>query len=266
MPKLDPIPNLQVFADSDALAHAAAVHVSLSARDSISARGRFTLALAGGSTPEKTYKLLAGPEFVKEIYWDRVFLFFGDERFVSLTDADRSNYDLARRTLLNAVPVPHDQVFPVDTALPNADDAARAYELTISDALMADTDPISGLPVFDLILLGLGDDGHTLSLFPHAAALTRNDALVVSSPPGTLPPPVDRITLTFPVVNAAREALFLVAGAKKAEALQDILENQPTRDDRPAAAVTLPNGTVTYFVDEAAAGNLGPATRQRKAD
>jgi 6-phosphogluconolactonase len=257
---MPPSPFLHVFPDADALARGAAAHFAASARASIAARGRFTVALAGGSTPEKTYRLLAGGEFAREIDWPRVLFFFGDERFVPRTDAVRSNYGLAARTLLLPIGAAPDRVFPVDTGLPMPGDAARAYEAVLRAEFAGDATP-DGIPVFDLVLLGLGDDGHTASLFPHAAALDRKDALAVASPPGALPPPVNRITLTFPVLNAARQALFLIAGENKALALHDILEGGASIADRPAAGVDPPVGKLIYFVDVAAAASLSALNR-----
>ena len=252
--------DLLIFPDSDTLARDAARRVRDFARAAAGERGRFTIALAGGSTPEKTYQLLAQAEFDHEIPWEAVLVFFGDERFVPHADAERSNYHLARRTLLSAVGIGSDHVFPIDTSLPSPEDAARAYEATLRAVL---GDSSGAVPVFDLILLGLGDDGHTASLFPRAAALHQMDALAVASPPGILPPPVDRITLTFPVLNAARNVLFLIAGSNKAEALRDILENDPSVEERPAKGVSPANGTLTYLVDEAAAALLTPTTREK---
>jgi 6-phosphogluconolactonase len=156
--------------------------------------------------------------------------------------------------------VPADRVYPVPVQGATADDAAAAYEETLVTVLGARDRRRP--PRFDLILLGLGDDGHTASLFPHAASLSVTDRWVVASPPGTLPPPVDRITLTYPVLNAARRVIFLVSGEKKAVILQEVLEGQPRPEERPAAGVRsgatpgAVNGTVEWLVDEAAARRL----------
>jgi 6-phosphogluconolactonase len=241
--------ELVVCRDADQLAAAAADRILQAADEAVRARGRFTLVLSGGSTPEKTYTLLAQPERASRIDWSKTYLFFGDERCVPRDDP-RGNYHMAALSLLGRAPVPADHVFPVPTdAKGPADAAAYARTLAAFFALPPEGSP----PRFDLVLLGLGDDGHTASLFPGAAALAEDRAWVTWSPPGTLPPPVDRVTLTFPVLNAARRVMFLVAGANKAGPLLDVLEGQPTPNERPAAGVRPAEGELTWLVDEAAA-------------
>jgi 6-phosphogluconolactonase len=155
--------------------------------------------------------------------------------------------------------VPADRVYPVSVRLATAEAAAAAYEETIAGVLGAPDRRQP--PRFDLILLGLGDDGHTASLFPNAASLSVTNRWVVSSPPGTLPPPVERITLTYPVLNAARRVIFLVAGDKKAVVLRELLEGQPRPEERPAAGVRPIEGTVEWLVDAAAASALTRRSR-----
>jgi 6-phosphogluconolactonase len=251
-------PTLTIANDAEALAACAAGRFLQAAGDAIRRDGRFTVALAGGSTPEKLYTLLAQPEYAARVDWGQSALFLGDERFVPLDDP-RSNYALIQRTLLAAAIVPADQVFPVPVQLATVDEAAAAYEETLAaDFGVADR---RRPPRFDLILLGLGDDGHTASLFPHAPSLAVADRWVVGTPPGTLPPPVDRITLTYPVLNAARRVIFLVSGEKKAAVLQEVLEGQPRPEARPAAGVRPADGTVEWLVDEAAAHALTRRSR-----
>jgi 6-phosphogluconolactonase len=244
-------PSLLICKDSRLLAALAADFVTECAQEAIEQRGRFLLVLAGGSTPEETYSLLAQPERSGAIDWPKTYFFFGDERFVPPGD-DHSNYGMARRTLLAHVPVQPLQVFPVPTQAKSAAEAAARYDAELTRFFNLDSNHGTP-PRFDLILLGLGEDGHTASLFPEAAALGVDDAWVTWSRPGVLPPPVDRITMTYPALNAARNVAFLVVGANKARALHDILEGHATRDDRPAAGVQLVNGAVTWLVDENAA-------------
>jgi 6-phosphogluconolactonase len=254
-----PQPTLTIANDAEDLAERAAGRLLQAAGEAISQNRRFTAALSGGSTPEKLYTLLAQPGYAARIDWQLCALFLGDERFVPLDDP-RSNYAMIQRTLLAAGTVPADRVYPVPVQRATADDAAAAYEETLVTVLGARDRRRP--PRFDLILLGLGDDGHTASLFPHAASLSVTDRWVVASPPGTLPPPVDRITLTYPVLNAARRVIFLVSGEKKAVILQEVLEGQPRPEERPAAGVRsgatpgAVNGTVEWLVDEAAARRL----------
>lgn len=244
--------DLIVTSGPDALAADAAEHILEAARQAIQERGRFTLVLSGGSTPEKMYRLLTEPGR-PTLDWSNTYLFFGDERFVPPEDS-RSNFSMVKRSLLDRASVPGDHVFPVPTDVKTPADAADKYAQTLGKffSIPVDQKP----PKFDMILLGLGDDGHTASLFPGAKALNAQDAWVTWSPPGTLPPPVDRITFTYPVLNAARQVLFLVSGAKKAEALRDVLERHPSPTVRPAAGVRPTDGTVTWLVDEAAASLL----------
>jgi 6-phosphogluconolactonase len=251
-------PELIVCEDSDKLAAEAAGLVIRCAREAVEERGRFTLVLTGGRAPEKMYTLLAETAGSESILWQKTYIFVADERFVP-PDDPRSNFGLARRTLLAGVPVPALQVFPVPTGEPTAAAAAARYAAELARFFPADfrdTRP----PRFDLILLGMGEDGHTASLFPGAAALEVEDAWVTWSPPGVLPPAVDRITMTYPVLNAARHVAFLVAGEKKAVALYDVLEGRADRNRRPAAGIQPRAGTLTWFVDQAAATLLSRKT------
>jgi len=241
--------TVTIFKDGGDLAAHAADFIVRVAREAIEARGRAMVALAGGTTPQATYEMLARPAHRSRIDWDHTYLFFGDERWVPANDPS-SNFAMVERTLLSSVSVPPGHVFPMPTHLATGADAAASYATTLADAF----GPPVGLPRFDLILLGLGTDGHTASLFPGAASLHLTDRWVVATPAGSLPPFVERITLTFPVLNAAREILFLVTGENKADALRDVLESHGGLEQRPAAGVHPGDGTLTWFVDEAAAG------------
>ncbi len=226
-------------------AAAAADLIVDAAAAAIERAGRFTLVLSGGRTPEKTYELLAAAPRTSAVDWSKVYLFFGDERFVPSGDA-RSNYALARRSLFSAsIPANHILAIPTNLPTPAAGAALYARLLASFFGLPPDGPP----PAFDLILLGLGDDGHTASLFPGAAALDEERAWVTASPPGTLPPLVDRITLTYPVLNAAKQVAFLVSGAGKAEAARDVLMRHAPRSERPAAGVKPTHGTVTWLFE-----------------
>lgn len=250
--------NLSICPDPDALALRAADLIVRSAIEAIEQRGRFTLVLAGGATPEKTYRRLAGSENAQKIDWSRIFVFLGDERFVPPNDPV-SNFGMVQRSLLDHVPVPKANVFPISTDCQSADKAAQQYGQMLA-RFFAQTLETAAPSSFDLILLGLGDDGHTASLFPGMPALEVNDAWVTWSPSGTLPPPVDRVTLTFPIINQARRVLFLVAGEKKAHVLHEILDSEPLFTKYPAAGVRPTAGSVTWLVDEMAAKLL---TRHR---
>lgn len=249
--------DLIVCSDADALAVRAAELIVRLAQQAIAQRGRFTLVLAGGSTPEKTYQCLANSETAAKIDWSKTFLFFGDERFVPADDF-ASNFGMVQRALLCRGHAPMENVFPVPTACEMAEIAAYEYGEQIAQ-FFGQTVRTAPPPSFDLVLLGLGDDGHTASLFPDMPALEVRDAWVTSSPPGRLPPPVERVTLTFPILNQARHVLFLVAGEKKASVLHEILESEPPVKKYPAAGIQPAGGTLTWLVDEAAANLLTPS-------
>ncbi|MBI3407279.1 MAG: 6-phosphogluconolactonase [Planctomycetes bacterium] len=244
--------NVEVlrFPNANALAADAAERIIRAAEAAVAARGRFLFVLAGGSTPEKTYALLAQSENARRLNWAATTILFGDERMVPPDDT-RSNFHMARSALLSKVPVPEKQILRIPT-----DRAPSACAQTYAAILNFGQPPSASPPVFDLILLGLGDDGHTASLFPGAAALKEQKAWVTWSPPGVLPPPVDRVTMTFPVLNAAREVMFLVAGANKAAPVKEVLEGMPTVEKYPAAGVQPTSGKLTWLLDEAAAALL----------
>jgi len=244
--------NVLIFPEETALAAAAAAFILRVAQDAIAERGRFTIALTGGSSPVKAYQLLAHTP-AERADWGKWEVFLGDDRFVS-PDDDRSNFGQARRTLLSHIPLSTDHIYPIATDAASPEEAALQYVETLGQVFDL---PVNGPPpVFDLILLGMGDDGHCASLFPHMPTLNVMDRWVISSPPGTLPPPVDRVTMTFPVLNAAREVLFLVSGFKKAIPLRDILEGGATPEVHPAAAVQPVQGELTWLLDTAAASLL----------
>ncbi len=243
-------PELMICRDPEELAAAAAERISWTAAESIAARGRFTLCLTGGSTPRRTYTLLARQQGPAAIDWSKTFLFFGDERFVP-PDDDRSNYKMVRQSLLQNASIAADHVFAIATNSSSPQQAAEEYARTLKTFFGG-----IGWPEFDLVLLGLGDDGHTASLFPGAAALRVTDRWVTSSPPGVLPPPVDRVTLTFPVFNAARQVMFLVSDENKAQAFAEVYQGRTSVEQRPAAGIRPANGHTVWLVDRAAAGGL----------
>jgi 6-phosphogluconolactonase len=212
-------------------------------------QSRFVVALSGGSTPARLYQLLVSPQWRDEVDWTRTYVFWGDERMAPPTSPD-SNFRLAREHLLAHVPIPAANIHPVDTTKGSAQESARAYD---EDVHRFFTQPQGQWPRFDLILLGLGSDGHTASLFPGAAALAEERARVTWSPPGVLPPPVDRVTFTLPMLNAAAAVAFLVVGADKAAAVHQVLE-EPS--DLPAARVHPTAGELRWFLDRAATSQL----------
>lgn len=248
--------QVEILEDGDAVGLRLVERIIAAAADAIATRGRFTIALTGGTTPEKSYRRLALPENAGRLDWTRSLVFVGDERDVPMDDP-RSNWGNARRQLLDLVPLPPENGFPIVGTPGDPQGAARRHEEALRRAFPGDP-----IPRFDLFLLGMGDDGHCASLFPGYPSLDIIDRLVVASPPGVLPPPVDRITSTFPLINAAREVMFIVTGEKKAATLVDVLETDPPFWRRPAAGVNPALGTLTWLLDEPAASLLSTATRQ----
>lgn len=240
--------KIEIVATPEALAARVVELTAEAARAAIDARGRFTLALTGGSTPEKAYGQLAAID----IDWSKVFLFTEDERDVPIDDP-RSNFGLAKRTLIDHIDIPAGNVFPMVTTPGDPAAAATAY-VDILRRIFAGEGV--GIPRFDMIHLGMGDDGHTASLFPGHPSVDVTDRWVVSGPHGTLPPPVDRVTFTLPLINAAAEALFMLTGEKKAETVHAILDENAPVDTHPAGGVRPTNGVVTWLLDEAAASKL----------
>ena len=240
---------MQVYPDAKTLARAAAEQFVHAAEKAVAARGQFNVALAGGSTPRATYSLLASAEFAPRpstllrtgVDWARVQVFWGDERCVP-PDHPASNYALARETLLDHVPLPAGNVHRIRAELPPPQ-AAALYQKELEAVLGT-----GGR--FDLILLGMGADGHTASLFPGTAALEEKTRWVVENYVASLDS--WRVTLTLPVLNAARQVTFLVSGAAKAETLARVQAGERL----PAALVHPSPGRLTWMVDAAAAGQL----------
>ena len=235
--------SVQVYEGPDELAEAAAREFAARANEAIEEHGRFAVALAGGSTPKATYEVLAR-DYSGRIDWSKVHVFFGDERTVPPDHGD-SNYRMAKETLLDHVPV--GSVHRMQGEL-MTDEAAEAYEAELRDFFGPEE-----LPRFDLILLGIGGDGHTASLFPETSALEVHDRLVVANP--VLKLDTTRITLTVPVINAARTVAFLVAGEDKANALAEILEGNPDPREYPASLIQ-PQGGPKWMIDLSAASDL----------
>jgi len=219
-------PHLTVLADAAALAHAAAERIAARVA---SRTDRVAVCLTGGSTPERLYELLARDPFRASLPWPRIHFFWGDDRFVPQDDK-RSNAGMARRLLLDRVPVPQENIHAIPTNAASLDDAARLYEAELRRFYRADRlDPAR--PLFDVVLMGVGSDGHTASLFPGHGQLDETGRWVVGVEQPGLEPFVPRVTLTFPVLASTYEMIFLVSGASKREILERILSG----DDLPAA-------------------------------
>ena len=236
--------NLLVYETPAEIAEAAARDFAARAEEKIDERGRFAVALAGGSTPKATYEALAR-DYAEDLDWGRVHAFFGDERTVP-PDHDDSNYRMASEVLLSRVPV--GGVHRMRGESPPAE-AAAAYEEELREFFGP-----GGSPSLDLILLGLGEDGHTASLFPETSALDVTDRWVVANP--VLKLETTRLTLTISVINAAKAVTFLVAGEGKAAALREILEGDADPRAYPAKFIRPEGGDLTWMMDKAAASLL----------
>jgi len=246
---MPPTRNIEVLATAADLFHAAAEEFVRAARDAIGAQGRFTVALSGGSTPKALYSLLASN--YAGFVWNRVFLFFGDERHVPPTDPE-SNYRMVQESLLAKIKpaIPAENVFRVPAENPDAAAAASDYETQVRRFFEIKS---GEFPRFDLILLGLGPDGHTASLFPDSAALDEQSRLVVANWVAKFN--THRITFTFPVLNRAAEVMFMVSGGDKAEMLRQVLEGKNT-PPLPSQRVQPSAGKLLWMLDEAAAAKL----------
>src|ERR1017187_4915874 len=243
--------TIEVLANATDLFHAAAEEFFRAARTAIGGQGRFTVALSGGSTPKALYSLLAAN--YADFAWNRIFLFFGDERHVPPNDPD-SNYRMVNESLLAKIAIPAENVFRVKAENPDAAAAASDYEAQLRRFFeLRPEDRPGEFPRFDLILLGMGPDGHTASLFPDSPALDEQARLVVANWVAKFNPP--RITFTFPVLNRAAEVMFLASGADKADMLHQVLEGKNT-PPLPSQRVQPSDGRLLWMLDEAAAAKL----------
>jgi 6-phosphogluconolactonase len=237
---------MRVFHDLEGLSRGAAEFFVQQAEAAMRTRGRFVLALAGGQTPERTYALLAKPPFRSQVNWPLVHIFWGDERCVPLDDF-RSNARMAQKLLLDHVPVPPWQIYPM-MCRESPREGAQRYEALLHDFFSGST------PCFDLILLGLGTNGHTASLFPHTGVLCEQERWVAEM--YVAEQDLYRITLTARIINQAAAVVFLVAGADKAGVLQAVLQGPQDPMRLPAQLIHPVGGGLYWFIDQAAASQL----------
>ena len=251
--------DIKIYQDRESLARAAAEHIIESGTTALQNRDRFSLALAGGSTPKAAYELLASDEYAQRLDWKRIHIFWGDERCVPPEHPD-SNYRMAHQSLLDHVPIPVKNIHrmraeeePIKAAL-EYEGSLRTF-FSIQHDHSNDPDVGSaGLKSFDLVLLGMGDDGHTASLFPSSDALNESVCWVTAVEHTNPPPPlVTRLTLTLPAINAAAQVTFLVAGASKSQSLKHVLSSPDQSSPAlPAQFIQPLNGRLLWLVDEAA--------------
>src|SRR6266436_3176262 len=249
--------EVRILADANSIAQTAAAEFLEAAQQAVSEKGLFSVALAGGSTPKALYGLLAtNPLLQAKVPWSKIQFFFGDERHVTPTD-EESNFRMAEEAMLGKAPVDPKQVHRIKGEKRNAAQAAEEYEqdLRASFRLQA-----GEFPRFDLVLLGMGPEGHTASLFPGTKALKEERRLVVSNWVGKFY--TDRITLTPPVLNNAARVIFMVHGEEKSPALKAVLEGPYEPDQLPAQIIKPREGKVLWLVDPSAAAMLAPQAKR----
>ncbi|MFZ0642865.1 MAG: 6-phosphogluconolactonase [Candidatus Acidiferrales bacterium] len=238
--------DTRIFPDIDALSRGTLEEVLCNLKEAVAQRGRFAIALSGGHTPAKMYALWGAPgKYRDETPWDRVHMFWGDERYVPADDP-LSNYRMTREALLAHVPIPAANVHPAPTSLPTPEKAVEAYDAQLRGFFGA------AEPAFDVTLLGLGPEGHCASLFPGSPALEEKQRWVVAVQVAAKPP--NRLTLTLPVLNRSRNVYFLVAGKDKREILAALRSEPDSRPSQyPAGRIRPTDGRVLWMLDQAAA-------------
>ena len=241
-------PDVIVFPDPHLLSEDAALRFIAHAAMKTRVGSPFSVALAGGSTPALLYSLLSSIPYRASIDWKLIHLFFGDDRCVPV-DSDFSNFRLANDSLISKVPIPPENVHRIKTELSDNEEAAHEYEGELRKFF---TTPY---PRFDLILLGMGSDGHCASLFPQKSSLSEMGSWVTVAEPG-LKPFVPRITITYPVINHAHQIIFMVAGADKAETLHEVMDGSYNPKALPSQGVSPLDGSCTWLIDKQAASKL----------
>jgi len=249
----DVYPQTEVYDNPQELAWAAALRFAGMAEQCVSERGKFTVALSGGSTPRAMLALLAQKPFADSLPWNSIYFFWGDERCVPPDHAD-SNYRMAREALLAKVAVPQENIFRVHAEDQNHEQAADTYSATIRQFFNSET------PQFDLIFLGMGADGHTASLFPGTAALQITDRIAAANFVEKLT--AWRITLTAQTINHARQVIFLVAGEEKAAVLKEVLEGKRQPETYPSQLIHPVSQSLLWMLDEAAASLLSDSENE----
>jgi len=245
------VPDIRIHSDSQAVADAAAAVVLEVGREAVRAKGRFFIALSGGTTPEILYRALASPAFADRFDWSRATFFFSDERCVPPNDP-RSNYALADKALFTPLNIPPSQIYRMAGESSDPQAAASEYEQQLR--LATKTVP-SAQPSLDLILLGLGEDGHTASLFPGASILRDRQRAIAATQSPKDPP--DRLTMTLAAINRASVVLFLATGSGKAGVVRAILDPKTEAERQfPASLVKPEEGRLIWFLDRAAAAEL----------
>lgn len=253
--------QIRVYKDNEELALKAARRFARLADQYVVGCGRFTVVLSGGATPKAMFQFLATSPFVETVPWSSIYFFWGDERCVAPDHSD-SNYRMAVETLLSQVPVPQENIFRIPAELADPSLAAQKYSDTLINFFLKTIDPgttapLSNVPRFDLVFLGMGADAHTASLFPGSAALHNETDIVTANYVEKFK--AHRITLTTKTINNARTVTFLVAGEDKAETLKNVLEGERNTELYPSQLIHPTKGTLLWLVDEGAASLLSEA-------
>ncbi len=242
-----PNEEIRILPDLETVSQAAARMFTSAAEVSITMKGIFSVAISGGATPARSYEILGSPAFTGRVAWPKVHIFWADERCVR-PENEESNFYLARRTLLSRVDLPPDNIHRV-----RGEEGSRKGALLYEEE-MKRFFGAKRVPVFDLIILGLGKDGHTASLFPGSSALRAGRRLAAPAQGGE--GGLERVTLTLPVINNASRVIFLVSGPQKAGIVKEILGGSGRREQYPAGLVRIRNGSLTWLIDEAASAGL----------
>jgi 6-phosphogluconolactonase len=242
---------VHIYADPPAVCRGAAPIVASLARSTAKSKGRFSVALAGGNTPKQLYRVLASDVGFR-LPWEQIHLFWGDERFVPVDDP-LSNYRMVKEELLDSIRIPASNIHMISTDFADSDAAALSYEQHLCSFFG------SAVPSFDLILLGMGSDGHVASLFPGTPALAEKEKRVIAVRVEAIPPV--RISLTLPVINAANRIMVLVTGKKKNAAVQQALGYGKSGNSILPGALLRPAGELHWMLDREAAGKAGPRMR-----
>jgi 6-phosphogluconolactonase len=241
---------IKTFSNIEELSNFAAEKFVEIGNEAIKKHGKFTVALAGGSTPRSLYQLLVSDDFKNKIDWQKAFFFFGDERDVSPA-SNQSNFKMANEILFKPLEIQKTNIFRWQTEIINAVEVAEQYEKYVRKFFKLEP---GEFPRFDLILLGMGDDGHTASLFPHTKVLLETSKIAAAEMIKKLNS--NRLTLTFPTINNASNIIFLVSGENKAKTLQKVLEAEFQPEKFPSQGVKPTKGKLIWLIDEAAAENL----------
>ena len=245
------IPELRVYSTLAEASNYLAKEIVQAAREYVAKKGVFTLVLSGGKTPGYLYSILAA-KYSDEIPWRKTHLFLSDERYVPL-DHPLSNFAMVHSKLVSKVSLPPENLHPVPVDMNSPEKAARSYEKVLKEFLQESKE--KELSMFDVVLLGMGEDGHTASLFPGSPVLYEKRRLTAAVTAPSSFSPRQRITLTLPAINASEKVFFLVAGAKKRISVSKVFEKDGTSKDRIPAAMVIPKKSLIWFLDREASKN-----------